>query len=111
MRLMGLRRWIGHSGVIEMIVEQLGLAMIPLCCLTASGLISGTTSGTPASIRNAEELSTTTAPPGPRTSGDRAEALRRAAAGREQRNVDTAETVLCELAHGQLLAAKRKRLT
>ena len=54
--------WIGHKGVIAMIVEQLGFAMIPLCCLIASGLISGITSGTEGSIRNAEELSTTTAP-------------------------------------------------
>ncbi len=52
----------GHSGVIEMIVEQLGLAMMPLCCRTACGLISGTTSGTSAAMRNADELSTTTAP-------------------------------------------------
>src|ERR1700733_13863586 len=52
----------GHSGVMEMIAAQLGLAMIPLCSRIAPGLISGTTSGTPSSIRNADELSTTTAP-------------------------------------------------
>ena len=43
-------------------VEQLGLAMIPLCHSTSSGLTSGTTKGTPGSIRQAEELSTTTQP-------------------------------------------------
>src|SRR5580692_9936933 len=52
----------GQSGVMEMMAAQLGLAKIPLCSRIAPGLISGTTSGTPASIRNADELSTTTAP-------------------------------------------------
>src|ERR1700730_14377573 len=45
-----------------MMAAQLGLAMMPLCSRTLSGLISGTTRGTPASMRNADELSTTTAP-------------------------------------------------
>ena len=45
------------------IVEQFGLAMMPLFSATAAALISGTTRGTEASIRNALELSTTTAPP------------------------------------------------
>ena len=36
--------------------------MIPWCPHMASGLISGITSGTVGSMRNAEELSTTTAP-------------------------------------------------
>src|SRR5690606_11736519 len=57
-----LRVWIGQSGVIEMIVEQLGFAMMPLCCSIVWALISGTTSGTDSSMRNADELSTTTAP-------------------------------------------------
>jgi len=50
--------------MIEMIVVQLGFATMPrfLYCAIASGLISGTTSGTSGSIRNADELSTTTAP-------------------------------------------------
>src|SRR5512140_1454123 len=54
----------GLSGMIEMIVVQFGFAMIPRCLYwpIASGLISGTTSGMSVSIRNAEELSTTTAP-------------------------------------------------
>ena len=45
-----------------MIVEQLGLAMMPLCFRASRGLISGTTSGVCGSMRNADELSTTTAP-------------------------------------------------
>src|SRR5512141_827586 len=54
----------GLSGMIEMIVVQFGFATIPrrLYWPIASGLISGTTSGMSGSIRNAEELSTTTAP-------------------------------------------------
>src|SRR3954447_19182397 len=52
----------GHRGVIEIMAAQLGLAMIPWCSRMAPGLISGTTSGTSAFIRNAEELSTTMAP-------------------------------------------------
>src|SRR5688572_32766964 len=61
-RLMRFLRCTGHSGVIEMIAEQFGLAMMPLCVRIVSALISGTTSGTPASMRNADELSTTTVP-------------------------------------------------
>ncbi len=41
---------------------QFGLAMIPLCPFRSPGLISGTTSGTSGAIRNADELSITTAP-------------------------------------------------
>src|SRR5580658_9011529 len=52
----------GQSGVIEMMAAQLGLAMIPWWPRKASELISGTTRGTAASMRNADELSTTTAP-------------------------------------------------
>src|SRR5512135_462156 len=54
----------GLSGMIAMIVVQFGFATIPRCLYwpIASGLISGTTSGMSGSIRNAEELSTTTAP-------------------------------------------------
>ena len=59
---MRLLRCTGQSGVMAMMVEQLGLAMMPRWPRTASGLISGTTSGTAGSMRNAEELSTTTAP-------------------------------------------------
>ena len=45
-----------------MMVEQFGLAMMPLWSFASSGLISGTTSGTSGSMRKAEELSTNTAP-------------------------------------------------
>ena len=45
-----------------MIAAQFGLAMIPWWRAISSGLISGTTSGTAGSMRNAEELSITTAP-------------------------------------------------
>ena len=43
-------------------VEQLGLAIIPLCFLISCGLTSGTTKGTSGSILQALLLSTTTAP-------------------------------------------------
>ena len=53
----------GLSTGIAAIVVQLGLAMIPLrASATASGLTSLTTSGTSGSMRQAEELSMTTAP-------------------------------------------------
>jgi len=45
-----------------MAVVQLGLAMMPRLRRTSSPLISGTTRGTLSSMRNAEELSITTAP-------------------------------------------------
>ena len=61
-RLIRFLRCTGQSGVIEMIAEQFGFAMMPLCVKIASRLISGTTSGTPASMRNADELSTITVP-------------------------------------------------
>src|SRR5258708_4284015 len=44
------------------VVVQFGLAMIPWCHLTSAALISGITSGTLSSMRNALELSTTTHP-------------------------------------------------
>src|SRR5580692_11553397 len=59
---MRLLLWIGHSGVMEMMAQQLGLAMMPACPRTAWGLISGTTSGTLGSMRKADELSITVAP-------------------------------------------------
>ncbi len=53
----------GLSTGIAAIVVQFGLAMMPLrASRTAAGLTSLTTSGTSGSIRQAEELSTTTAP-------------------------------------------------
>ena len=49
-------------GIAAMVV-QFGLAMMPLARrVTACGLTSETTSGTSGSIRQAEELSITTAP-------------------------------------------------
>src|SRR5688500_18318673 len=45
-----------------MIVEQLGLAIRPLCLKISCGFTSGTTSGMPSFIRNALVLSTTIAP-------------------------------------------------
>src|SRR4029434_7961421 len=52
----------GHRGVIAIIAAQLGLAMSRSSFPMACGLISGMTSGTRGSIRNADELSTTVAP-------------------------------------------------
>ena len=53
----------GASTGIAAIVVQLGLAMMPFGGrIASSGLTSATTSGTSGSIRQAEELSTTTAP-------------------------------------------------
>src|SRR4051812_15669228 len=52
----------GFSATTIWMVEQFGLAMIPLCRATSCGLTSGTTRGTSGSIRKALELSTTTAP-------------------------------------------------
>ena len=45
-----------------MMAEQFGFAMMPWCVKIASRLISGTTSGTAGSMRNADELSTITVP-------------------------------------------------
>ncbi len=43
-------------------VVQLGLATMPRCDSSASGLTSETTSGTSSCMRHCDELSTTTAP-------------------------------------------------
>src|SRR5271154_5143141 len=56
------RSWIGLSGITVTIVVQFGHATIPLCRRAAAPFISGTTSGTSGSIRNALDLSTTIAP-------------------------------------------------
>ena len=50
------------TAVTVIMVEQLGLEMMPWCFFTSSGLISGTIRGTLGSKRKAEELSTKTAP-------------------------------------------------
>jgi hypothetical protein len=62
MRLMRRFWWSGQSGVAATMATQFGFAMMPLCFASAPELISGTTSGTSVFMRNAEELSTTTAP-------------------------------------------------
>ena len=58
----GERRCSAASTGISCIVEQFGFAIRPVCACAAWGFTSATTSGTPSSMRNAEELSTTTAP-------------------------------------------------
>src|SRR5688572_3202173 len=50
----------GYNAMSVMAVVQFGLAMMPLCHFTSAELISGMTSGTLSSWRNALELSTTT---------------------------------------------------
>ena len=62
MERMGDSRRSAATATSVMMVEQLGLAMIPRCCSASSGLISGTTSGTSSSMRKALELSINTAP-------------------------------------------------
>mmetsp|Transcript_7269 Transcript_7269/g.25978 ORF Transcript_7269/g.25978 Transcript_7269/m.25978 type:complete len:240 (+) Transcript_7269:1946-2665(+) len=52
----------GQTGTAAMMVLQFGLAMMPVCSAAACGFTSGTTSGTPGVMRNALELSITTAP-------------------------------------------------
>src|SRR5262249_6802873 len=52
----------GLSGITVTIVVQLGQARMPRWCRAARALISGTTSGTSGSIRNALDLSITVAP-------------------------------------------------
>ena len=55
----------GVTAMSAMMVEQLGLAMMPplpaRCLFSACALTSGMTSGTPSAMRNAELLSTTCA--------------------------------------------------
>ena len=61
-RLIGDKSCNGFKPSAMMIVEQLGLAIIPLCVSISSGLTSGTTNGTSGSMRKALELSITIAP-------------------------------------------------
>ena len=58
----GERRLSAPTAIAVMIVEQLGLAMMPGFCFASSPLISGTTSGMAGSMRKAELLSMYTAP-------------------------------------------------
>src|SRR5437868_2763040 len=62
MRSIPAASMIGLSATTICIVEQLGLATIPVCDSIASGLTSETTSGTSSCMRQKLELSTTTAP-------------------------------------------------
>ena len=62
MRLIGEISCSGFKPKLIIIVEQFGLAIIPLCFKISSGFTSGTTRGTSGSIRNALELSITIAP-------------------------------------------------
>ncbi len=62
MRFTGLTLCTGHSAMTTGVVAQFGVAMMPLCCSTSAPLISGTTSGTSGSMRQAPVLSMTTAP-------------------------------------------------
>src|SRR3954453_3264478 len=85
--------WMGLRATMSCIVEQFGLAMMPLWASSASGLTSETTSGTPGSRRKAEGLSTTTHPRGgergpPRAGGRRAR--------REDRDVEALDRLLAE---------------
>ena len=100
--------WIGHSGTSAVIAAQLGTAMMPWCSLMRRALISGMTSGTSAAMRNADELSTTTAPAltaiGRELAGD-------AAARREQGDVDAFERPLGQFLDDDLLAAKADGLS
>src|SRR5665647_3002588 len=52
----------GLSATTIWMVEQLGVAMMPVCDARCSALTSGTTSGTPGSIRNTLDLSIAVAP-------------------------------------------------
>jgi hypothetical protein len=62
MRLIRAASCNGLSTTTIWMVEQLGLAMMPLWVLMAWAFTSGTTSGTSGSMRHALELSTTTQP-------------------------------------------------
>jgi len=96
-RRIRLARCSGHNAMAAMIATQLGLAMMPLWRLIASALISGTTSGTSASMRKAEEF-VDDHRAAPRR--ERREVARDRAAGGEQRDVDTVEAALAERLDG-----------
>ena len=61
-RLTRLALCSGQTGTFMMIVQQLGLAIRPMCLWICSGFTSGTTSGMPSFMRKADVLSMTTAP-------------------------------------------------
>ncbi len=78
-------------------VEQLGVAMMPLWRARWSALTSGTTSGTSGSARKALDLSITTAPAATAWGTN---SWLTAAAGGEEREVDAGEGARGELADG-----------
>ena len=63
-RMIPAASWMGFSATTVWMVEQLGLAMMFFFgrSLSVSGFTSGTTSGTSGSMRQALELSITSAP-------------------------------------------------
>jgi hypothetical protein len=99
--------WIGLSATSICIVEQLGLAMMPLCESSAAGFTSGTTSGIAGSIRHALELSMTMAPSlaAIGASTRLASALRR-----EERHIDAYEGAFPGYTDFHVLAAERDGL-
>src|SRR3954470_16569611 len=109
MRLTRLTLCSGQTGTFMMIVEQLGLAIRPLCLWICSGFTSGTTSGTPSFMRKALVLSTTNAPartaggadsspaPPPRLHGGRRELLADRPARGKERDLHALEAVLRHL--------------
>src|SRR5258705_7814455 len=61
-RRMRAASWSGLSATTIWIVEQFGLATIPLCFDASDAFTSGTTRGVPGSLRQALQLSMTNAP-------------------------------------------------
>ena len=93
-------------------VVQLGLAMMPLGgCDASSGLTSATTRGTSGSIRQAEELSTTTAPAAATLGAVAREAVlpleNRARSRPEKSAVAVSSTTISPPAHGRVVPADR----
>src|SRR5579864_9475358 len=101
----------GHSGVIEMMAQQLGLAMMPRCVRSAARLISGTTSGTCGSMRKAEELSITVAPACTASGAKRFEvalpAENNATSTPWKLSAPSSRTVSCSPRNGSCLPAER----
>ena len=100
MRRMPQRRCSGARGMSICIVEQLGLAMIISPGPSTLPLISGTTNGTPGSILQQEELSTTRQPTaakrGASSRETEAPAENRAMSGRAARAVSAPTTCTSE---------------
>ena len=77
----------GQTGTFMMIVEQLGLAMMPVVLRDRSGFTSGTTSGMPSFMRKARVVDHDRARP----RGGRGELLADRPAGREEGDLDVLE--------------------